>query len=79
VLCLQRSSLVLPAEGAPLVFSTNLAHDMVLHVWSKSGEFMDLAVKADAASAARVGGANCRHRFRLCCCGLDRLVWAHSG
>ena len=47
--CLQRSSLVLPAEGAPLVFSTSLAHDLVLHVWSKSGESMDLPVKADAA------------------------------
>ncbi len=47
--CLQRSSLVLPAEGAPLVFSTNLAHDLVLRVWSKSGTSMDLPVKADAA------------------------------
>ena len=47
--CLQRSSLVLPAEGAPLVFSTNLAHDLVLHVWSKSGTSIDLPVKADAA------------------------------
>ena len=47
--CLQRTSLVLPAEGAPLVFSTNLAHDLVLHVWSKSGASLDLPVKADAA------------------------------
>ena len=47
--CLQRTSLVLPAEGAPLVFSTNLAHDLVLHVWSKSGESVDIPVKADAA------------------------------
>jgi len=47
--CLQRPSLVLPAEGAPLVFSTNLAHDLVLHVWSKSGSSIDLPVKADAA------------------------------
>ena len=47
--CLQRSSLVLPVEGAPLVFSTNLAHDFVLHVWSKSGASMDLPAKPDAA------------------------------
>ncbi len=47
--CLQRSSLVLPAEGAPLVFSTNLAHELILHVWSKSGTSLDLPVKADAA------------------------------
>jgi hypothetical protein len=49
VSCLQRSSLVLPAEGAPLVFSTNLAHDLVLHVSSKSGTSMNLPAKADAA------------------------------
>ena len=47
--CLQRSSPVLPVEGAPLVFSTDLAHDFVLHVWSKSGASVDLPVKADAA------------------------------
>jgi hypothetical protein len=47
--CATRSSLVLPAEGAPLVFSTGLAHDFVLHVWSKSGESVDLPAKADAA------------------------------
>jgi hypothetical protein len=48
VQCLQRSLLVLPVEGAPLVFSTNLAHDFVLHVWSKSGASLDLPAKADA-------------------------------
>src|SRR5262249_53552709 len=52
--CLQRSSLVLPVEGAPLVFSTSLAHDMVLHVSGKSGASMDLPVKADAAHGGLV-------------------------
>ncbi len=47
--CLTRSSLVLPVEGAPLVFSTGLAHDFALHVWSKSGQSMDLPAKANAA------------------------------
>ena len=56
--CLQRTSLVLPAEGAPLVFSTNLAHDLVLHVWSKSGASMDLPVKADAARGGFVVDTN---------------------
>ncbi len=46
--CVTRSSMVLPAEGAPLVFSTGLAHDVVLHVGSKSGESADLPAKADA-------------------------------
>ena len=49
VSCLQRPSLVLPVEGAPLVFSTQLGHNFVLHVWSKSGTSFDLPAKADAA------------------------------
>jgi len=32
VTCLLRPSVVLPVEGAPLVFSTSFAHDLVLHV-----------------------------------------------
>jgi hypothetical protein len=47
--CLQRSSLVLPVEGAPLVFSTELAHGFVLHVASKNGDSVDLPAKADAS------------------------------
>ena len=43
--CLQKSPLVLPAEGAPLVFATDIAHDLVLHVESKSGTGMDLPPK----------------------------------
>ncbi|MGO9303483.1 MAG: hypothetical protein ACLPPV_10175 [Candidatus Korobacteraceae bacterium] len=49
VYCLQDSSLVLPVEGAPLVFSTSLAHDLVLHLCSKSGASMNIPVIADAA------------------------------
>ena len=56
--CLQRDSLVLPAEGAPLVFSTNLAHDLVLHASSKSGISIDLPVKADAARGGFVVDTN---------------------
>ncbi|HKD85531.1 MAG TPA: hypothetical protein VKB58_12340 [Terriglobales bacterium] len=60
VYCVQNSSLVLPVEGAPLVFSTSLAHDFILHVWSKSGASMDLPVKANPARGGFVlssGGA----------------------
>ncbi len=46
--CLQNSSLVLPVEGAPLVFSTSLAHDFVLHLSSKSGESLEIPMRADA-------------------------------
>jgi len=48
VYCVQNSSLVLPVDNAPLIFSTPMAHNLVLHVWSKSGAVMDVPVKADA-------------------------------
>ena len=44
--CAQKPGLVLSAEGAPLVFATQLAHELTLHIESKSGP-IDLAVKAD--------------------------------
>ncbi len=47
IFCLQTPSLVLPAEGAPLVFSTPLAHDFVLHVDGKAGTSLDLPAHAD--------------------------------
>lgn len=46
--CLQENALVLPVDGAPLVFSTGYAHDMVLHVENKAGLSMDLPATADA-------------------------------
>jgi hypothetical protein len=50
VYCLQKSSLVLPVEGAPLVFSADIAHDFLLHVQGKSGSTLDLPARPDAAS-----------------------------
>jgi hypothetical protein len=44
--CAQKPSLALPAEGAPLLFSTQLAHDLKLHIETKSGP-IDLPVNAD--------------------------------
>ncbi len=46
VSCLERPPVVLAAEGAPLVFSTNLAHDLVLHIDAKP-HGIDLPVVAD--------------------------------
>jgi hypothetical protein len=46
--CAQKPDLVLPAEGAPLVLATQLAHDLVLHVETRTGA-VDLPVKADPA------------------------------
>jgi len=48
VYCAEKTELVLPAEGAPLVFSTDYAHDMVLRLKGKNGKYVDLPVKADA-------------------------------
>lgn len=48
IFCLEKSPLVLPTEGAPLVFSTNLAHDFTLHVEDKAGNHLDLPAKAEA-------------------------------
>ena len=37
VFCAGKPSLLIPAEGAPLVFASDLAHNFVLHVETKSG------------------------------------------
>jgi hypothetical protein len=47
IFCAGRPLLLLPAEGAPLVFATDLAHDLVLHVEAKSGALIDLPAKPD--------------------------------
>ena len=50
--CVQKPSLVLPAEGAPLVFATHLAHDLVLHIdgqESRKGLPVDLPLIPDPA------------------------------
>ena len=48
IFCLEKSPLVLQTEGAPLVFSTNIAHDFTLHVEDKAGNHLDLPAKAEA-------------------------------
>ena len=47
VFCAGQPSLLLPADGAPLVFATDLAHNFVLHVEAKSGPGVDLPAKPD--------------------------------
>jgi hypothetical protein len=49
VFCLQKASLVLPVEGAPLVFSTALDHDFAIHVQTENGSSIELPAIADAA------------------------------
>jgi hypothetical protein len=47
VYCVQNPSLSLAVDKAPLLFATELAHDLNLHVENKSGYKADLPVKAD--------------------------------
>ena len=48
IYCARKSSLVLPVEGAPLVFSTGYAHDLRLSLTGSDGKTIDLPVRADA-------------------------------
>jgi hypothetical protein len=55
--CGQKPDLVLQAEGAPLVFATLLAHDLVLHVESKGMPGgMDIPVRVDPSLGGLVLG-----------------------
>ena len=54
IYCARENSLVLPVEGAPLVFSTAYAHDVVLTLTSKDGKSIDLPAKADPAQGGFV-------------------------
>jgi hypothetical protein len=47
VFCAGKPTLLLPADGAPLAFGTDLAHNFVLHVETKSGPGIDLPTKPD--------------------------------
>src|SRR6202023_735428 len=48
VLCLEKPSLVLAVEGAPLVFSTDIGHHFVLEFKDKGGAEVKLPAHADA-------------------------------
>ena len=46
--CAMKPELVLPATGAPLVFATGLAHDLVLHIESSGAKHVGLDVPMTA-------------------------------
>jgi hypothetical protein len=52
--CAARTDLVLPVEGAPLVYSTGYAHDMALRVKTADGRTLELPVTADAEKGGLV-------------------------
>ena len=45
--CLRKSTLALPVEGAPLVFSTSYAHDLTLRLTRDDGKTIELPARAD--------------------------------
>jgi len=47
IYCARKSSLVLPVEGAPLVFSTGFAYDMMLSLVGQDGTQIDLPATAE--------------------------------
>ncbi len=64
IYCARRTQLLLPVEGAPLVFSTRYAHDVKLTLTSTDGTSLDFPATADAAQGgyvidtAGIGAAN---------------------
>lgn len=54
IYCARRNSLVLPVEGAPLVFATEYAHHTFLRITGKNGEVIDLPATADATQGGFV-------------------------
>lgn len=48
VYCAQNTTLALPVDGAPLVFSTNYARNLTLHLQSAKGKSVDLPLTPDA-------------------------------
>lgn len=70
IYCARKDSLVLPVEGAPLVFATEYAHNTFLRVTGKNGEVIELPATADATQGGFVvdtsplGTASLEDRFR---------------
>ncbi len=53
VACLLQPKMVLPLEGAPLVFATSFAHDLVLHL-NRTGAVTDLPLQPDAGAGGLI-------------------------
>lgn len=61
VFCLQKSPLVLPAEGAPLVFATQFGHNFSIRVKEKDGKDIVLPATPDAARGGFVVDVHSLH------------------
>ncbi|MDE2304467.1 MAG: hypothetical protein KGL34_02835 [Gammaproteobacteria bacterium] len=77
IYCARKHSLVLPVEGAPLVFSTGYAHDMQLVLSGKDGKTVAVPARIDATQGgfvvdtSRLDGADLGDRVH----GLMRGKW----
>jgi hypothetical protein len=54
IYCARKTALVLPVEGAPLVFSTAYAHDLTLRLSGSAGKSVELPVHADPSQGGFV-------------------------
>ncbi|HEY1312864.1 MAG TPA: hypothetical protein VGE92_03260 [Steroidobacteraceae bacterium] len=54
IYCAGRTTLVLPVDGAPLVFSTGYAHDLTLSLTGSDGKSINLPATADPAQGGYV-------------------------
>ena len=54
IYCAGRTALVLPVDGAPLVFSTDYAHDVTLSLTAADGRTIELPAAADAVQGGFV-------------------------
>lgn len=65
VFCLQASPLVLPVEGAPLVFSSDIGHDFFLRLPDKDGNELNLPAHPDPARGGFVIDARLLEKEKL--------------
>ncbi len=65
IYCAGRADLVLPVDGAPLVFSTGYAHDVTLSLTGTDGKSIDLPAAADAVRGGYVVATSALHSASL--------------
>jgi hypothetical protein len=61
IFCADRNALVLPVDGAPLVYSTGYSHDVTLIVSGKDGKNIELPAGPDAARGGYVVDTSALH------------------
>ena len=65
MVCVRKEPIVLPVEGAPLVFSSSYAHDLALRFPGANGSPIEIPVQADAGRGGLVVRASALSAFVL--------------